>query len=76
MSNAGIAAIIGRPDLAGAPIDPYGGTSGNPQVTALGAQLGMNVGDVAASGKLTAGILGLAVIGLVAFYVWTRDIQA
>lgn len=66
------AAKFNRPDLAGVPVDPWGGTS-----NVLQARVGVSAGPAGtAEGRLTAGLLGLAVIGLVAFYMWTRGHQA
>lgn len=75
--NAQIAALINRPELISAPVDPYGGTSNNsPLRAAVGISGGIGATRADASGRLTAGMLGLMVIGVVAFYVWTRPLQA
>lgn len=75
--NAQLATLLGRPELFVAPIDPYGGTSNNsPLRAAVGISAGIGASRADASGRLTAGMLGVMVIGLVAFYVWTRDLQA
>jgi hypothetical protein len=74
--NATLAAKIGRPDLMGIPVDPYGGSSGIPQVGAVGSPMsGM---DIAASleGRATAGVLIVALLAVAGFYVWTRGVQA
>lgn len=63
---------FGRPDLAGVPVDPWGGTS-----NVLQSRASVSAGSFGSvDGRLTAGFLGLMVVGLVAFYVWTRGHQA
>lgn len=71
--NADFAQRIGRPDLAVAPVDFYGGTSGNVQ-----AGIGMSGADVEATagGRLTAGVMVVLLVGVVALYAWTRGLQA
>jgi hypothetical protein len=75
--NGALAARLGRPDLAGQPRDPYGGTSGNPQIGAVGSIALASPGfssDV--SGRVTAGVLVLVLAGAVGIYLWTRNLQA
>lgn len=75
--NGRLAATLGRPDLAGMPVDPWGGTSGQAQVGALGS-LALPGGFLGAqaSGQITAGVL-LVVLGVVvAGYLWTRNMQS
>jgi hypothetical protein len=71
--NAALANRIGRPDLTGIPVDPYGGTSGMVQIGAVGGPSGVSGGF---EGRLTAGVLvvGLAIVA--GFYIWTRGVQA
>jgi hypothetical protein len=71
--NAGLANRIGRPDLLGIPVDPYGGTSGMAQVGATASASGIAAG---LEGRLTAGVLIVFLLGVGAFYVWTRGVQA
>ena len=73
--NAILANRIGRPDLIGIPVDPYGGTSGQLQIGAMGSSAGATAG-AALEGRLTAGVLLVALVGVAAFYVWTRGVQA
>lgn len=70
--SANWAAKFGRPDLAGVPADPWGGTSNVLQSSANISAGGFGT----AEGRLTAGFLGLLAVGLVAFYIWTRGHQA
>ena len=80
--NTRLAQVIGRPDLSGvAPIDPYGGTSGNPQVGAAGsiaAGLSFPGGSLAANtaGRLTAGVLVVILAVVIGGYIWTRNLQS
>jgi hypothetical protein len=63
---------FGRPDLAGVPVDPWGGTS-----NVLQSRVSIGAGQFGtAEGRLTAGLLGVMVVGLVLFYAWTRGHQA
>jgi len=74
--NAGLAFRLGRMDLAGIPVDPYGGSSGIAQVGAVGSPasgLGINAG---LEGRATAGVLVVALFIVAGFYVWTRGVQA
>jgi hypothetical protein len=74
--NSLLANRLGRPDLAGIPIDPYGGTSGMMQVGAVGSPasgIGLQAG---LEGRLTAGVLLAALLAVAGFYVWTRGVQA
>jgi len=71
--NSVLANIIGRPDLTGVPVDPYGGSSGVSQVGAVGGGSSLSVG---LEGRLTAGVLIVFLLGVGAFYVWTRGVQA
>jgi hypothetical protein len=73
--NSLLANRIGRPDLIGIPVDPYGGTSGMAQVGAIGS-LGSNAVSAGLEGRATAGVLIIALLGVAAFYVWTRGVQA
>jgi hypothetical protein len=74
--NGFLAAKIGRPDLAGIPIDPYGGTSGYSQVGSVGSPIsGMDV-SASLAGRATAGVLIVALLAVAGFYVWTRGVQA
>lgn len=74
--NAGLANRLGRPDLLGIPLDPYGGTSGMVQVGAVGSPLSGGAISAGLEGRLTAGVLIVALLGVAAFYVWTRGVQA
>ncbi len=69
--NASFAAKLGRPDLVGVPSDPWGGTSNVSQ-----ARFNVSSPMGTADGRLTAGLLGVMVIAVVGFYLWTRDHQA
>jgi hypothetical protein len=84
--NPLIASKLNRPDLgnilapltqAGAPMDPYGGSSGMYQAGggAFGSIPGMNVA-AELQGRVTAGVLIVALIVVGGFYVWTRGVQA
>lgn len=73
--NDAIANLIGRADLVGIPVDPYGGTSGMAQVGAVGAPTSLMAGGVF-EGRVTAGVLMAMLFGVAAFYVWTRGVQA
>lgn len=73
--NAYLAAKIGRPDLTGIPIDPYGGSSGISQVGSVNSSLGMGLG-ANIEGRATAGVLVVALLAVAGFYVWTRGVQA
>lgn len=75
--NGSLAAALGRPDLAGQPRDPYGGTSGNPQVGAIGSLALSTPGFTSdLSGRITAGVLVVVLVGAVGLYIWTRNLQA
>jgi hypothetical protein len=74
--NSGLAQRLGRPDLVGIPVDPYGGSSGIAQVGAVGSPvsgLGVSAG---LEGRMTAGVLLVALAVVAGFYVWTRGVQA
>ncbi len=43
--------------------------------TFAGGSVSVSVGSSSVSGRISLGILGAAVLGLVAFYYWTRNIQ-
>jgi hypothetical protein len=72
--NGFLAGKIGRPDLAGIPVDPYGGSSGIAQQGALGPY-GISA-NAAIDGRLTAGVLMVGLFVVAGFYVWTRGVQA
>lgn len=75
--NGNLAFRLGRPDLAGQPRDPYGGTSGQPQVGAVGSLALATPGfssDI--GGRVTAGVLVAVLVGAVGLYLWTRNLQA
>jgi hypothetical protein len=74
--NALLANRIGRPDLIGIPADPYGGTSGMAQVGAVGSPASGLQLMAGLEGRATAGVLIVALLGVAAFYVWTRGVQA
>jgi hypothetical protein len=77
--NGRLAGTIGRPDLAGVPRDPYGGTSGIPQVGAMGsitAALPGGALNAALEGRITAGVLVVVLAVVVAGYLWTRNLQS
>lgn len=77
--NSTLAVRLGRPDLSGVPRDPYGGSSGIPQVGAAGSIAGAIPGgniNAVLEGRLTAGVLLVILLGLGALYLWTRDLQA
>lgn len=75
--NPLLAQKLNRPDLgasfsflassSGVGPDPYGGTSGMAQ----GANLAASV-----DGRVTAGVLVVALLVVAGFYVWTRGVQA
>jgi hypothetical protein len=71
--NAGLARHIGRPDLLGIPVDPYGGSSGIAQVGLVGGASSLSAG---VEGRLTAGVLIVFLFAVAGFYVWTRGVQA
>lgn len=71
--NAVLAGKIGRPDLIGIPVDPYSGSSGYSQDAISG--MGVNIA-AGIEGKATAGVLIVFLLGVAAFYVWTRGVQA
>lgn len=74
--NELLAQKIGRPDLIGVPLDPYGGTSGMAQVGAVGSpSSGINLA-AGLEGRATAGVLIVALFVVAGFYVWTRGVQA
>lgn len=75
--NGRLANLIGRPDLLGVPIDPYGGSSGIAQsgAGALGSPAGLSVG-AGFEGRVTAGVMLVALLAVAGFYVWTRGVQA
>lgn len=72
--NGGLAARLGRPDLA----DNYG-TFGyaSPVQPSLGGgmQAQASVGTQA-SGQMTLGVLGAMVLGLLVFGIWTHKFHA
>jgi hypothetical protein len=74
--NSLLANRIGRPDLIGVPTDPYGGTSGMAQVGAIGSPVSGAGISAGLEGRATAGVLIVALLGVAAFYVWTRGVQA
>lgn len=74
--NAFLANRIGRPDLHGIPVDPYGGTSGIAQVGAVGSPASGIQLMAGLEGRATAGVLIMALFAVGAFYVWTRGVQA
>lgn len=75
--NGNLASALGRPDLAGQPRDPYGGTGGNPQVGAIGSIAVATPGFSSDfSGRVTAGVLVVVLVGAVGLYFWTRNLQA
>lgn len=57
-------AIVGSP--------PY---VASPTSQAVAASASVSVGESSASGRLSLGFLGAAIVGLVAFYYWTRHEQ-
>lgn len=75
--NPLLANKLNRPDLAasfsflatsnGVGPDPYGGTSGMVQGPNLAASV---------DGRVTAGVLIVALFVVAGFYVWTRGVQA
>jgi len=67
-----IAAKIGRSDLAGAPVDRYQGTMGG----ALQTSASIGMGGLNFEGRLTAGVMLVALAVVVGFYLWRRDMQA
>jgi hypothetical protein len=73
--NGLLANKIGRPDLIGVPVDPYGGTSGMVQVGAVGSPMGAAV-SAGLEGRITAGVLIVSLFIVAGFYVWTRGVQA
>lgn len=75
--NGRLASLIGRADLIGVPIDPYGGSSGVAQAGAgaLGSPAGLSL-SAGLEGRTTAGVLLVALLVVAGFYVWTRGVQA
>jgi hypothetical protein len=74
--NSYLANRIGRPDLIGVPVDLYGGTSGMLQVGSVGSPLGSGAVSAGLEGRVTAGVLIVALFIVAGFYVWTRGVQA
>ena len=74
MLAGSIASRLGRPQLnrtsgiTGADRESANGTAGPYLGVSAGGELGL--------GRLTAGVGGVIVIGLIAFYLWTRTHQA
>jgi hypothetical protein len=75
LANSRLGSVLGRPDLIGVPRDPYGGTS-NVLQAGVGLSGGLGATATEVQGRLTAGLLGALVIGVAAFYLWTRPLQA
>jgi hypothetical protein len=75
--NALLANRLGRPDLVGIPVDPYGGSSGIAQagLSAAGS-IGGSVASAGLEGRATAGVLIVGLLIVAGFYVWTRGVQA
>lgn len=71
--NSTLAFRIGRPDLSHIPVDFYGGTSG---IVQGGAGMSVGASKLNAEGRLTAGVLFAVTVAIIAFHIWTRDIQA
>ena len=74
MLAGSIAGRLGRPSLnrtsprTSADRESANGTAGPYLSASAGAELGL--------GRLTAGVGGVIVLGLIAFYLWTRTHQA
>ena len=69
-----LASKIGRPDLAVAPVDRYMGTLGGGLQSSASVSAGSSSLNI--EGRLTAGVMLVALAVVVGFYIWTRDIQA
>ncbi len=69
----------GAQGIVAAPPTNMGNGSGGPgmlggTVTAVGTSIGNDIDDLRA-GRFTLGAVGLSVVVLIAFYMWTRSAQ-
>jgi hypothetical protein len=78
LANASLASALGRPDLAMwastqgvVNMQPPPVSAGNVLAGGYGGAGGVNV-----EGRASAGLIGLLVLAVVGFYVWTRGFQA
>ena len=73
--HAGLAGLSGRPDLGSAPSTPQKELDA-PRASSDAPGFSANVAGDLTVGRLSAGELGLLVIGLGLFYFWTRTHQS
>lgn len=77
MARYGIGGANGRATVNAAPTAPSNGSGGSGSLSVPRPTFGAATAEISdvTTGRVTLGVVNLALIGLIGFYVWTRSAQ-